>query len=111
MLDLLLLRTKEGGLDVLLDSQKKRFKSTEIIDICVELDTKWKDSKKPQKLRLTYNYLKFSQILERQKADTLGMHYNSNLKKVAERKKASKGQDPCTVRHQIKKFILLIILF
>jgi hypothetical protein len=49
MLDLLLLRTKEGGLDLLLDSQKKRFKSTEIVDICVELDTKWKDSKKPQK--------------------------------------------------------------
>jgi hypothetical protein len=45
MLDLLLLRAKEGGLDLLYDSQKKRFKSTDLIEICVELDSKWKESK------------------------------------------------------------------
>ncbi len=93
MLDLLLLRTKEGGLDLLLDSQKKRFKSTEIVDICVELDSKWKDSKKIQ----LNNIFLLSKFIERSKADTLGMHYNANLKKIAEKKKESKGQDPCTV--------------
>ncbi len=45
MLDLLLLRSKEEGLNLLYESQKKRFKSTEIIDICVDLDARWKESK------------------------------------------------------------------
>jgi hypothetical protein len=45
MLDLLLLRQQIGGLDLLYDSQKKRFKSTELIEICVELDNRWKESK------------------------------------------------------------------
>ena len=44
MLDLLLLRSKEG-LDALYESQKRRYKSTELIDLCVELESKWKESK------------------------------------------------------------------
>jgi hypothetical protein len=43
MLDLLLLRTKEG-LSLLEESQKRRFKSTELIDKCVDLDSAWKES-------------------------------------------------------------------
>jgi hypothetical protein len=47
----LLLRSKEG-LALLQESQKRRFKSTDLIDKCVELDTTWKESK-------LFNYLKF----------------------------------------------------
>ncbi len=53
MLDLLLLRTKEG-LALLEESQKKRYKSTEIIDKSVELDAAWKESKLSQ---FNYNNL------------------------------------------------------
>jgi hypothetical protein len=44
MLDLLLLRTKEG-LALLEESQKRRYKSTDIVNQCVELDSAWKESK------------------------------------------------------------------
>ena len=44
MLDLLLLRQDKTKQE-LYDSQKKRFKSTEIVDKAVELDAKWKESK------------------------------------------------------------------
>lgn len=44
MLDLLLLRTPEG-LNLLYESQKRRFKSTDIIEKCVELDAKWKEGR------------------------------------------------------------------
>lgn len=43
MLDLLLLRQDKTKQE-LYDSQKKRFKSTEIVDKAVELDSKWKES-------------------------------------------------------------------
>lgn len=46
MLDLILLRTQEGGNpQIVYDSQKKRYKSTEIVDKCMEMDSKWKESK------------------------------------------------------------------
>ncbi len=43
MLDLLLLR-QQSGVEGLYDSQKKRFKSTELVDKCIETDLKWKES-------------------------------------------------------------------
>jgi hypothetical protein len=43
MLDLLLLR-QQSGIDNLYDSQKKRFKNTELVDKCIETDKKWKES-------------------------------------------------------------------
>lgn len=47
MLDLILLRAKEkgGNIDSIYESQKKRYKSTELVDKCVELDAQWKESK------------------------------------------------------------------
>jgi hypothetical protein len=45
MLDLILLR-QQSGVESLYDSQKKRFKSTELVDKCIETDQKWKESKK-----------------------------------------------------------------
>jgi hypothetical protein len=45
MLDLLLLR-QQTGVETLYDSQKKRFKSTELVDKCIQTDQKWKDSTK-----------------------------------------------------------------
>lgn len=44
MLDLLLLR-QQSGVESLYDSQKKRFKSTDLVDKCIETDLKWKESK------------------------------------------------------------------
>jgi len=43
MLDLLLLRS-QAGVQLLYDSQKRRFKSTELVDKCIETDLKWKES-------------------------------------------------------------------
>ena len=46
MLDLLLIRTAEGGNpQIVYESQKKRYKSTELVDKCMELDEQWKKSK------------------------------------------------------------------
>ena len=43
MLDLVLIRVNEGGNpEIVYESQKKRYKSTEIVDKCIELDTQWK---------------------------------------------------------------------
>lgn len=57
------------------ESQKRRFQKSDIIEECEELYRKWKES--------------------RGNADTLRMHYSANNKKIAERKKESKGKDPC----------------
>jgi seryl-tRNA synthetase len=43
MLDLLLIRAAQGGNpEIVYESQKRRFKSTEIVDNSIELDKKWK---------------------------------------------------------------------
>ena len=77
MLDLLLIRADKGGNpQEVIDSQKKRFKSTEIVEKSLELDKKWKEV--------------------RQKCDTAGMNLNSVNNEIKKRKKESKGQDPCT---------------
>ena len=77
MLDLLLIRADKGGKpELVYESQKKRFKSTEIVDKSIELDKKWKEV--------------------RGKADTAKMNQNNIEKQIKEKKKASKGQDPCT---------------
>ena len=77
MLDLLLIRADKGGKpELVYESQKKRFKSTEIVDKSIELDKKWKEL--------------------RGKADTAKMNQNNIEKQIKEKKKASKGQDPCT---------------
>lgn len=44
MLDLLLIRASQGGNpEKVYESQKKRFKSTEIIDKSIELDKQWRE--------------------------------------------------------------------
>lgn len=46
MLDLLLIRADKGGKpEIVYESQKKRFKSTDIIDKSIELDKEWKERK------------------------------------------------------------------
>jgi hypothetical protein len=46
MLDLLLIRPSEGGNPMIVyESQKKRYKSTEIVDKCIEMDKDWKKRK------------------------------------------------------------------
>ena len=58
MLDLLLIRADKGGNpQEVIDSQKKRFKSTELVEKSLELDKQWKEV--------------------RQKCDTAGMNLNS----------------------------------
>ena len=77
MLDLLLIRADKGGNpQAVIDNQKKRFKSTEIVKESVDLIQKWKEV--------------------RQKADTAKMNYNNVQKEIQKRKKESKGKDPCT---------------
>ena len=77
MLDLLLIRADKGGNpQSVIDNQKKRFKSTEIVQESIDLVQKWKDI--------------------RQKADTAKMNYNNIQKEIQKKKKDSKGKDPCT---------------
>ena len=77
MLDLLLIRADKGGNpDLVKDSQKKRFKSVELVEKSMELDKQWKEV--------------------RQKADTAKMNLNNVLNEIKKKKKESKGQDPCT---------------
>ena len=77
MLDLLLIRADKGGNpQEVIDSQKKRFKSTEIVEKSLELDKQWKEV--------------------RQKCDTAGMNLNAVNNEIKKKKKESKGQDPCT---------------
>ena len=77
MLDLLLIRADKGGNpQEVIDSQKKRFKSTELVEKSLELDKQWKEV--------------------RQKCDTAGMNLNQVNNEIKKKKKESKGQDPCT---------------
>ena len=77
MLDLLLIRADKGGNpQAVIDNQKKRFKSTEIVQESIDLVQKWKDI--------------------RQKADTALMNSNNVQKEIQKKKKESKGKDPCT---------------
>ena len=84
MLDLLLIRADKGGNpDLVYQSQKNRFKSTDIVDESIKRDKEWKEV--------------------RQKADTARMNLNNVQKQIKEKKKASKGQDPCTELLQEKE--------
>ena len=77
MIDLLLIRADKGGNpQQVIESQKKRFKSTEIVEKSMELDKQWKEV--------------------RQKCDTAGMNLNAVNNEIKKKKKESKGQDPCT---------------
>ena len=77
MLDLLLIRAEKGGdPQKVIESQKNRFKSTELVEKSLELDKQWKEV--------------------RQKCDTAGMNLNSINNEIKKKKKESKGQDPCT---------------
>ena len=77
MLDLLLIRADKGGKpEEVIESQKKRFKSTELVTKSMELDKQWKEL--------------------RQKCDTAGMNLNAVNNEIKKKKKESKGQDPCT---------------
>ena len=65
MLDLLLIRADKGGNpQSVIDNQKKRFKSTEIVQESIDLVQKWKDI--------------------RQRADTAKMNYNNVQKEIIE---------------------------
>jgi len=80
MLDLLLIHLEKGGNpELVIESQKKRFKSVEDVNKSVELYTAWRQ--------------------KRSGCDTLRMNYSANNKKIAERKKASKGADKCEVKY------------
>jgi len=82
MLDLNLLRTQREKIE---ESQKKRHKSLERIDECVDLDKKWKECNFINKFFfLVISYL-----------DTLRMKVNIVKKEIGEIKKKKKD-DPCT---------------
>ena len=68
MLDLLLIRADKGGNpELVYDSQKKRFKSTEIVDKSIALTKEWKDL--------------------RSKADTAKMNLNATQNEIKKKKK------------------------
>ncbi len=68
MLDLLLIRSdKEGNPDKVIESQKKRFKSTELVTKSMELDKQWKEV--------------------RQKCDTASMNLNAVNNEIKKKKK------------------------
>lgn len=83
MIDIELIRKDKGGdLDSVYESEKKRFKSTELIDTCVELDTKW---------RVAING-----------CDTIRMKINENQDCIKAKKVSSKGKDACENEMKIK---------
>ncbi len=78
MLDLLLIHLEKGGNpEIVFESHKKRFKNPEDVQKCIDLYTSWR--------------------VKRSGCDTLRMNYSTINKKIAERKKASKGADTCQV--------------
>lgn len=79
MLDLLLIHLEKGGNpQIVIDSEKKRFRDVEKVNKCVEMYSEWRK--------------------QRNACDSLRMDYGRNNKKIADRKKASKGQDKCEVK-------------
>jgi seryl-tRNA synthetase len=86
MLDLLLIHLEKGGNpEIVIQSEKKRFRDVEKVNKCVEMYTEWRK--------------------KRNQCDTLRMEYGKINKQIAERKKASKGQDKC----EVYKNLLFII--
>jgi seryl-tRNA synthetase len=78
MLDLLLIHMDKGGNpEIIIESEKRRFRDPEKVTKCVNLYTEWRK--------------------HRNNCDTMRMDYGKGNKAVAERKKASKGQDKCEV--------------
>lgn len=76
-LDINLIRTEKGGdPNVIRESQKKRFQPTEQVDEIINLDAEWR--------KKAFN------------ADQLRGKFNKLKGAIAEKKKASKGSDPCT---------------
>ena len=75
-IDINLLRAEKGGdPEKVRQSQKDRYKDEKVVDEIIDLDEQWRKS----------NY----------KTETLRMDFNKVNKEIAERKKASKGQDKC----------------
>ena len=75
-IDINLLRAEKGGNPELVKkSQRDRFADETLVDQVIELDEKWRKS----------NY----------KWETLKMEFNKLNKEIADKKKASKGQDKC----------------
>ena len=90
MLDLLLIHLEKGGNpEIVIESEKKRFRDPAKVQKCVDMYTDWRKQKN--------------------NSDSLRMEYGKGNKKVAERKKASKGQDKCEVK--IKNEINLFKIF
>ena len=75
-IDINLLRTDKGGdPEKVRQSQKNRFADETLVDAVIELDEKWRKS----------NYV----------SEGAKMEFNKVNKEIADRKKASKGQDKC----------------
>ena len=76
MLDLLLIRADKGSdPNIVIESQKKRFKPVELVTKSIEMVNKWR--------------------VLRGDADTAKMNLNSVQNDIKKRKKESKGKDPC----------------
>mgnify|MGYP000981531593 CR=1 FL=1 len=75
-IDINLLRTEKGGdPELVKKSQRDRFADETLVDQVIELDEQWRKS----------NY----------KAETLRFEFGKINKEIADKKKASKGQDKC----------------
>ena len=75
-IDINLLRAEKGGdPELVKKSQRERFADETLVDQVIELDEQWRKS----------NY----------KWETLKMEFNKLNKEIADKKKASKGQDKC----------------
>jgi seryl-tRNA synthetase len=75
-IDINLLRKEKGGdPDAVKLSQKNRFADETLVDQVIEIDSEWRKT----------NY----------ETETLKMHFGKLNKEIAEKKKASKGQDKC----------------
>lgn len=75
-IDINLIRVEKGGNpEKVIDSEKKRFKDLKTIEDLIKLDKEWR--------------------VEKYKLDSLRRDYNTINNEIADKKKASKGKDPC----------------
>lgn len=85
-LDINLFRTEKGGNpDIVRESQRRRYKDPSTVDAIIEKDEEWRKSR--------YNL------------DILNREFNKANKEVANKKKESKGQDPCTAEIEVVQTI------
>jgi len=73
VLDIILFRTKGGNPELIRESQRRRFKSVEIVDEIIKLDEEWR--------------------IARGALDVLNAEYGKINKKIAEKKKAGENAD------------------